>query len=335
MTADPHASGTLWQGVWDGAAERLDRALLALLADAEPEVSRSRLKSLVEAGHAAVGGATVREPGRKIKAGDQVSLLIPTPVPATPVAQAMDLQVLYEDAALIVIDKPAGLVVHPAPGNPDHTLVNALIAHCGDGLLGIGGERRPGIVHRLDKETSGVMVAAKTEPALTHLAAQFARHSIDRAYRALVWGVPQPRTGTVAQPIGRDPRERKRMAVVATGRAAVTHYRVLATTADVALVECRLETGRTHQIRVHMAHLGHPLVGDPVYGRRRGTNHPVHRAGQAFGRQALHAVELGFDHPSTGMRLRFISPPPSQFDDLLSGLGLVVPPALEIRRDLA
>jgi 23S rRNA pseudouridine1911/1915/1917 synthase len=320
-------AGQLWRGRWpdDAAPERVDRALVEALADHLPDLTRSRLKFLVEAGQVALNGVTVREPGRKIKGGEAFELSLPTPVAAVPEAQAIDLVVLYEDADLIVIDKPAGLVVHPAAGNPDHTLVNALIAHCGESLLGIGGERRPGIVHRLDKDTSGVMVAAKTERALNGLAVQFADHSIERAYHALVWGVPRTASGTIDQPIGRNPANRKTMAVVASGKRAVTHYRLIANRHDCALIECRLETGRTHQIRVHLSHLGHPLVGDPAYGRKRAGGGPLREAGLALGRQALHAKLLGFEHPGTGAFLRFQTPLPYDFHTVCVGLGLSVP----------
>ena len=231
---------------------------------------------------------------------------------ATPQPQSIPFAILYEDADLLVIDKPAGLVVHPAPGNLDGTLVNALLAHCGEGLPGIGGERRPGIVHRLDKDTSGLMVVAKTEQALARLSATFAARDLDRAYVALCWGLPNPAVGEIEGAIGRDPRERKRMAVVTGhGKAALTRYRMLVQRdAAVALLECRLATGRTHQIRVHLASRGHPLVGDPVYLRRipaaaRLLPEPVRRVLLDFPRQALHAARLGFAHPRTGAALSF------------------------------
>ena len=276
-----------------------------MLAADLPDLTRSRVKALVEAGQVQVAGRTVREPGYKIKAGDQLTLILPDPVAAVPEGQAMDLAILFEDADLIVIDKPAGLVVHPAAGNPDRTLVNALIAHCGASLAGIGGERRPGIVHRLDKDTSGVMVAAKTERALNGLAGQFADHSIERAYQAIVWGCPVPADGTIDKPIARHPTNRKTMAVVASGKRAVTHYTTLKRALDVALVECRLETGRTHQIRVHLTAIGHPVFGDPTYGRTRKSDPGQRALASALGRQALHARLLGFTHPGTGQRLRF------------------------------
>ncbi len=294
--------------------ERLDRALAA----ARPELSRSRIKALIEQGHLKLGGATIEEPSHRVKPGQVFTLEIPPAAPAAPQGQAIDLNIVYEDDDLIVIDKPAGMVVHPAPGNPDNTLVNALIAHCGDSLSGIGGEKRPGIVHRIDKDTSGLIVAAKNDAAHKALSAAFAAHDIERAYLCLVWGVPSPSAGTVEGNIGRHPVDRKRMAVVSRGgKPAITHYRVLKRFGlGAALVECRLETGRTHQIRVHMAKLGHPLIGDPTYGKptpaRRARLAPeARRAAEAFPRQALHATLLGFDHPRSGRHLRWQSESPA------------------------
>ncbi len=282
------------------AGERIDRVLARRL----PELSRSRIKGLVEAGQVTIGGAPAKA-SDKARAGQIFAIILAEPTDATPAPQPMALEVVYEDEHLIVIDKPPGLVVHPAPGNPDGTLVNALIAHCGPSLAGIGGERRPGIVHRLDKDTSGLMVAAKTEPTLTGLARQFADRTVDRAYKAVVWGVPRPAEGRIEGNIGRNPRNRKKMAVVTSGgKPARTHYKVEARLegAIASLIDCRLETGRTHQIRVHLAHVGHPLVGDPAYGRRR-TGGPSALAD--FPRQALDAYRLGFTHPATGRQLRF------------------------------
>ena len=299
------------------ARARLDR----LLADHVPALSRSRLKNLIETGRVSIGGATITEPGYRVKPGQAVTLVIPPPVDETPQAQAIPLQVAYEDEHLIVVDKPAGLVVHPAPGNPDRTLVNALLAHCGASLSGIGGVRRPGIVHRLDKDTSGLMVAAKHDAAHRGLSEQFATRRLSRTYQAVVWGVPRPGAGRIEGAIGRDPRNRKRMAVRESGgKAAVTHYRVLKPLGPLwSLVECRLETGRTHQIRVHMAHRGHPLVGDALYGgaRRRGLDERWQKTLALCPRQALHAAALRFVHPVSGAALAFESPLPADMHALI------------------
>jgi 23S rRNA pseudouridine1911/1915/1917 synthase len=301
------------------AGERLDRALAA----ARPELSRSRIKALIEQGHLKLGGGTIKEPSQRVKPGQLFVLEIPPATPAEPEGQPIDLDIVYEDDDLIVIDKPAGMVVHPAPGNPDNTLVNALIAHCGDSLSGIGGEKRPGIVHRIDKDTSGLIVAAKNDAAHKALSADFAAHNIERAYLCLVWGVPSPSAGAITGNIGRHPVDRKRMAVVTRGgKPAITHYQVLKVFGlGASLVECRLETGRTHQIRVHMAKLGHPLIGDPVYGKptaaRRGRLSPeARKAAEAFPRQALHAALLGFDHPRSGQHLRWESESPKDLRQL-------------------
>lgn len=299
--------------------ERLDRALQRAL----PEMSRSRLKQLILSGDVASDENVIRDPSRKVKAGQTFVVILPEPEDAIPQAQAIPLDIRFEDAHLIVIDKPAGLVVHPAPGNPDGTLVNALIAHCGESLAGIGGVRRPGIVHRLDKDTSGLMVAAKTELAHHALSRDFAARRIARAYAAVVWGVPLPAEGEIAGNIGRSMSDRKKMAVVgaARGKPAVTRYKVERVFGDkAALIECRLLTGRTHQIRVHLAERGHPLIGDPVYagrvGRRLGRAEPA----VAFPRQALHARHLGFSHPATGEYLGFDSDLPQDMKSLLSTL---------------
>jgi len=307
----------------EARGQRLDR----FLADAIGTLSRSRVKALIEQGLARRDGQVLREPAEPVRAGATYWLEIPPPLPATPQPQAIRFTILYEDADLIVLDKPAGLVVHPAPGNPDGTLVNGLLAHCGDQLTGIGGERRPGIVHRLDKDTSGIMVAAKTELANAALTQAFADRDLDRAYLALVWGLPNPLAGDIEGAIGRDKRDRKRMAVVSrNGKAALTHYRTLrAWLASVALLECRLATGRTHQIRVHLASQGHPVVGDPVYLRRipavaRALPEPMRRLLLDFPRQALHATRLGFTHPRTGQALSFTSEPPPDMAALIAAL---------------
>ncbi|MCA3305991.1 MAG: RluA family pseudouridine synthase [Roseomonas sp.] len=304
----------------EAAGQRADR----FLADAIGSLSRSRVKALIVEGHASRDGAPLKEPAEAIRAGALYALEIPPAIPALPEAQDIPLTILYEDRDLIVLDKPAGLVVHPAPGNQDGTLVNALLAHAGDELSGIGGEKRPGIVHRLDKDTSGVMVAAKTELALRRLSESFAERDLERHYLVLCWGLPEPLEGEINAPIGRHPADRKRMAVVERGKPAITHYKVLRSWGtSCALISCRLQTGRTHQIRVHMAHIGHPLVGDPVYLRRtpaaaRTLAAPVRDALLAFPRQALHAASLGFRHPISGQALHFERPPPEDMAILLT-----------------
>ena len=305
------------------AGQRLDK----FLADRIGTISRSRVKGLILDGFLLRQGAVVADPAATVQAGAAYTLSPPPAAPAAPAAQAMNLPIIFEDAELLVLDKPAGLVVHPAAGNPDGTLVNALIAHCGASLTGIGGARRPGIVHRLDKDTSGLMVVAKTERAHTRLSAAFAARDIDRAYLALCWGLPAPASGSIEGAIGRDPRDRKRMAVVArNGKSALTHYQIIAGLgAAAALLRCRLATGRTHQIRVHLASIGHPLIGDPVYLKRRpaAAQHLAKGARDAaldFPRQALHAETLGFVHPVTGQSLHFAAPPPADFQQLLDDL---------------
>jgi 23S rRNA pseudouridine1911/1915/1917 synthase len=300
---------------------RLDRALVALF----PDLSRARLQDLIREGQVRRDGTPVRDPAAKVGAGAQLALTVPQPKAAEPEAEAVDLPIVYEDDDLIVIDKPAGLVVHPAPGHESGTLVNALIAHCGASLSGIGGVRRPGIVHRLDKDTSGLIVVAKNDAAHQGLTSQFADHGrtgpLERAYAAVVWGLPQPRTGTIRASLARSRYHREKIAVVSdeAGRHAVTHY------AEAALVRCQLETGRTHQIRVHLAHRGHPLLGDGVYGGAFRTKaarlRPDARdALAALGRQALHAELLGFSHPRTGQTLRFESRLPPDLAALVTAL---------------
>ncbi len=305
------------------AGQRTDR----FLADAIGSLSRSRVKALMQENAVRRDGAVLRDPADPVRAGAGYTVLPPPPLPARPVAQAIPFAILHEDADLLVLDKPAGLVVHPAPGNEDGTLVNALLAHCGDTLPGIGGERRPGIVHRLDKDTSGVMVVAKTEQALARLSAAFAARDLDRAYLALAWGLPAPPAGEIEGAIGRDPRDRKRMAVVGHGgKPALTRYRTLRSwSLAVSLLECQLATGRTHQIRVHLAATGHPLVGDATYLRRvpataRALPDAARRVLLDFPRQALHATRLGFRHPRTGTELLFERPPPADFKALLEVL---------------
>jgi 23S rRNA pseudouridine1911/1915/1917 synthase len=308
----------------DAAGERLDRALAAAL----PGLTRSRVKALIESRRVALAdGATVEEPSRKVKTGERFVVDIPEPEPAEPAAQARDLDILYEDTDLLVLNKPAGLVVHPAPGNPDGTLVNALIAHCGASLSGIGGVRRPGIVHRLDKDTSGVMVVAKNDEAHQRLSRMFAAHDLTRIYRAVVWGAPTAKRGVIEAAIGRHPVDRKRMAVRKTsGRAALTEYwleqRFGPPLKPVAsLVGAKLGTGRTHQVRVHLAHLGCPVVGDPVYGRRRNAAGP--EALKSFERQALHAAVLEFRHPRSGRQMTFASELPQDIKTLVARLNNV------------
>ncbi|MCP8940919.1 RluA family pseudouridine synthase [Alsobacter sp. SYSU M60028] len=313
--------------------ERLDRFLARELAG----LSRTRLKALVLDGQVTLDGKAERDPGRKLPAGAALAVEVPPPAPAEPEAQTIPLAIVHEDADVVVIDKPAGLVVHPAAGHESGTLVNALIAHCGDSLSGIGGVRRPGIVHRLDKDTSGLLVVAKNDRAHKHLAAQFADHgrtgALERAYRAVVWGVPPRKHGVISANLDRSTRHRDRMAVVPAdrGREAVTHYSVDEVFAGAngervaSLVTCRLETGRTHQIRVHMSHLGHPLIGDRTYGMHFKTKAallaPNARAAvEAFGRQALHAAVLGFEHPATGEEMAFESELPDDLAALLEAL---------------
>jgi 23S rRNA pseudouridine1911/1915/1917 synthase len=315
----------------EDAGARLDRFLALKLR----ELSRTRLKALILAGEVTASGRTIKDPEYRVKPGEAVAVRVPPPRAAKPRPENIPLDVVYEDGELIVIDKPAGLVVHPAPGNAGGTLVNALIAHCGKSLSGIGGEKRPGIVHRLDKDTSGLLVVAKNDRAHRALAAQFAEHGksggLKRAYLALVWGVPSPLEGTIDKPIGRDPRVRVKMGVRQGGRRAVTHYRVRKIYkgrdgAPVAsLVECTLETGRTHQIRVHLAKIGHPLLGDGVYGmgfRSRASRlSPAARDALAsLGRQALHAYLLSFRHPVSGKPLQFQRKPPKSLTNLLAAL---------------
>ena len=301
----------------EAAGWRLDRALAA----AVPTLSRERLKALISGG-SVLGpqGAPVRDPAVKAVAGTY-EVSIPEPRPAHNEAQDIALDIVFEDDHLLVVDKPAGMVVHPAAGNADGTLVNALLHHCAGRLSGIGGVARPGIVHRIDKDTSGLLVVAKTDVAHEGLAAQFARHSIDRRYLAIAAARPNPASGTVDAPLARSAANRKKIAVVEAnrGKRAVTHYRIVRPLRDAALVECRLETGRTHQVRVHMASIGHPLLGDPVYGRTR----PAHREilkELNFHRQALHAAALGFTHPVSKQNLSFESALPSDIQELLGAL---------------
>jgi len=334
--ADTVAGGGLWRvSVAAGVGgQRLDRLLAALAADQAQAraagLSRTRLRALIEQGCVREGARILSDPALRVKDGQTFDVFIPDPVPASPLAQEIPLHVVYEDEWLLVVDKPAGMVVHPAPGNPDMTLVNALLAHCGDSLSGVGGVCRPGIVHRLDKDTSGLMVVAKTNEAHGGLSRQFGDRTICRTYSAVTWGIPLPVTGEINQAIGRSPRDRKKMAVVERGgKPALTRYRTLRRFGRVAAqVECRLATGRTHQIRVHLAFLGHPLVGDPLYGAARPLSRlgaeagPVAReAVTGFQRQALHARVLELIHPGTGEAMRFETPLPADLAQLIEALA--------------
>lgn len=301
------------------AGWRLDRALAA----AVPTLSRERLKALIRSGAVEAGGKAVRDPATKVRGEEALRVAVPEPAPAHNEAQDIPLKIVFEDEHLLVVDKPAGLVVHPAAGNLDGTLVNALLHHCGGSLSGIGGVARPGIVHRIDKDTSGLLVVAKTDVAHEGLAKQFAAHSIDRRYHAIVNGVPKAAQGSVDAPLARSATNRKKIAIVEgnRGKRAVTHWRRLNVLKDAALVECRLETGRTHQVRVHMASIGHPLLGDPVYDRS-GKMHAKLLNELQFHRQALHAAELGFIHPVTKNRLSFSSAMPPDMQELFNRLGV-------------
>ncbi len=335
------------------AGRRLDR----VLADALPELSRTRVKALIEQGRVSrldaasepggePGAATIDEPSRRVKSGQTFAVIVPDAEPPRPLPQDIALRVIHEDDDLLVIDKPAGLVVHPAPGNPDGTLVNALIAHCGDGLSGIGGVRRPGIVHRLDKETSGLMVVAKNDRAHAGLAAQFEARAIERAYHAVVWGAPAAASGTIEGNIGRSPRNRKKMAVVARGgKPALTRWRLVrrignpvshgatgrssVATPVASILECRLATGRTHQIRVHLAHRGMAVIGDRAYGgrltpaRRRAIGEDARAAVSALTRHALDAYSIGFVHPVSGEMHRYSHDGPKELKELIDLLDRI------------
>jgi 23S rRNA pseudouridine1911/1915/1917 synthase len=313
------------------AGERLDRVLAAHI----PMLSRSRLKALILDGQVTIAGRTIRDPAASVNSGDTVAVTLPPPEEPAPRGENIPLNIVYEDDALIVIDKPPGLVVHPAAGHAKGTLVNALIAHCGDSLSGIGGVRRPGIVHRLDKDTSGLMVAAKTDQAHRALSAQFANKvtsELERGYLAFVWGAPERPRGTIDAPLDRHPHAREKRAVRVGGRAAVTHWQLLERFAGVdgkpvaSLLACTLETGRTHQIRVHLAHIGHPILGDLTYGTGFKTKAallgPKARAAlDALKRQALHAYRLAFAHPESGDILEFKSELPADLRRLRDGLA--------------
>jgi len=304
------------KGTIGPGSHRLDKAL----AEASG-LSRERVKALLAEGRIMLDGKPAPGPSTKVSEGAHYEIDLPEPEPAKAIPQDIALDVVFEDEHLILIDKPAGMVVHPAAGNPNGTLVNALLHHCKGQLSGIGGVARPGIVHRIDKDTSGLLVVAKTDKTHEGLAAQFADHSIERAYMAIVAGIPVPPAGTVTGAIGRSNRDRKKMAIVADGRGkhAVTHYRSLKSFGNASLVECRLETGRTHQVRVHMSSIGHPLLGDPTYGRISGPLRSL-LAAQRFTRQALHAATLGFVHPATGQPIQFSSEMPQDMRVLIEEL---------------
>ena len=293
------------------AGTRLD----VWLGSRKSDLSRARWQELIKAGHVRVNGQ-IKKPHYELHANDVVETEIPLPEPTELVAQDIPLNILFEDADILVLNKPAGLVVHPAPGHSSGTLVNALLHHCKD-LKGIGGEQRPGIVHRLDKDTSGVLVIAKNDLAMTGLAAQFKSREVRKQYAALVWGEPVPERGTIKTLVGRNPHDRKKMsAKPSAGRPAVTHYETVQKFPEASLLRVRIETGRTHQIRVHLAYIGHPVVGDTQYGRARRTDRPVLAA-----RQMLHAEQLAFMHPRTGLPLEFRAPIPEDMRDLLKALS--------------
>ncbi len=306
----------------ENAGIRLDKWLASCT-----ELSRSRLSSLIADGRVLLEGRPTETPDRKVRAGEVYSVEVPPPVPALPQAEDIPLDVVYEDADLLVLDKPAGMVVHPAVGNYEGTLVNALLAYCGAGLSGIGGVARPGIVHRLDKDTSGLLVVAKNDAAHRALSEQFAVHSLERRYKALVWGIPEPVSGVIETQIGRSRTDRKKMAVLKSGgKHALTQYKVLDVFhGGVSLVECSLKTGRTHQVRVHMTHIGHPLLGDAVYGRapagtRSRLPDELFRLAASFPRQALHSCRMSFVHPRTGETMTFERPLPPDMQTLADAL---------------
>ncbi|WP_182087091.1 RluA family pseudouridine synthase [Aureimonas sp. ME7] len=317
----------------EDTGRRLDQFLAAALGG---ELSRSRIQALIEAGQVAIDGHAALSPKRKVAAGETIALQVPEPEAPDPTPENIALDILFEDEHLVVLDKPAGLVVHPGPGNWTGTLVNALLFHCGDTLSGIGGVKRPGIVHRLDKDTSGVMVVAKNDAAHRSLAAQFAAHGQDgrmeRAYQAVVWGIPSRPNGTIEAALGRSNSDRTKRTVVPEGRPdarhAVTHFEVLerfgVEGANASLIACILETGRTHQIRVHLSHIGHPLIGDDVYGAHfRTKSRKLGEVGadvEAFGRQALHAYRLAFEHPATGEAMEFETELPADMEELVESL---------------
>ena len=301
------------------SAGRLDKALAEVT-----ELSRERIKALIADGRVSGPTGLVKSASAKAGSGDTFSIELPPPEPLTAQPQDIPVPIVFEDAHLVVVDKPAGMVVHPAAGNPDGTLVNALLHHCKGSLSGIGGVARPGIVHRIDKDTSGLLVVAKSDAAHEGLAKQFADHSLERAYLAVVNGHPAPPSGTISGRLGRSDANRKKMAVLpddsTRGKHAVTHYRTVERLDGCTLIECRLETGRTHQVRVHCASIGHSLLGDPVYGRSNSHVRPILKR-LGFARQALHAAILGFKHPVTGETCRFESEIPRDMRELIDETG--------------
>lgn len=301
------------------AGWRLDRALAA----AVPTLSRERLKALIRTGAVELDGKLVRDPAIKVHGVEELRVVVPEARRPHNEPQDIPLAIVFEDEHLLVVDKPAGLVVHPAAGNLDGTLVNALLHHCAGKLSGIGGVARPGIVHRIDKDTSGLLVVAKTDAAHEGLAKQFAAHSIDRRYLAIVNGTPKAASGKIDAPLARSATNRKKIAIVESsrGKRAITHWKKLKPLKDAAMLECSLETGRTHQVRVHMASIAHPLLGDPVYGRSEKSHGKLLKE-LNFCRQALHATELGFTHPVTKHRLSFTSPMPPDMQELFNALGV-------------
>ncbi len=305
--------------------DRVDRFLASAFQHELHTLSRSRIKALILDHHLIENDITLTNPSSQVKPGATYNLTVPPPIDATPKGENLPLEILFEDKHIIALNKPAGLVVHPAPGSLTGTLVNALIAHCGNSLTGIGGVLRPGIVHRLDKDTSGVMIAAKTAIAHANLSSMFAAHDMVRRYQAIVWGTSIEYKGVINAPLGRSNYDRKKQAITEKGRHAITHWHTLRSFHPFgSLVECSLETGRTHQIRVHMTHIGHPIIGDPLYGRPPSSGQMpdnTARTGlaqlRAFKRQALHATHLGFAHPVTGEYLAFNVLPPNDMQDLI------------------
>lgn len=309
----------------EAEGERLDR-FLATGIEAPSPLSRTRVKALILDGAVTENGTVITDPSQSVRGEAEYALYMPPVREAVPQGQDIPLDIMFEDSHIIILNKPSGMVVHPGPGQPDGTLVNALISHCGDSLTGIGGVMRPGIVHRLDKDTSGVMMAAKSDAAHQKLTEMFAAHDLDRHYLAITWGMPPETEGRIEAALGRSSRDRKKQAVVANGRFAATNWTVIRRLPPFAsLVECRLETGRTHQIRVHMAHLGHGVIGDPMYGKALRSGQMPDAAARdclaqmrAFKRQALHAASLGFTHPITGEALHFETPMPDDMAELVT-----------------